>query len=100
VLEAHDGASALHTSRAHAGPIDLLVTDLVMPGPSGSIVADTVARERPGLPILFVSGYSSEALGRPDTLPEGCHLLQKPFDPTTLLRTVGDLLARNGHGRG
>jgi CheY-like chemotaxis protein len=99
VIEAHDGASALAASRAYDGSIDLLLTDLVMPGASGRVVADTVSRERPGLPVLFISGYSSEALGRPDGLPHGSRLLQKPFDGTTLLREVCALLAPAGGAR-
>src|ERR1700688_4869398 len=57
VLAARDGAEALAVSQAHAGPIDLMITDVVMPGMNGKQLAEELRASRPGIRVLFISGY-------------------------------------------
>ncbi len=73
---------------AHAGPIDLLVTDLVMPGLGGAELAQRVQALRPRVPVLFISGYAEHALARGGRLGPGQDLLAKPFRLDELLRRV------------
>jgi two-component system, cell cycle sensor histidine kinase and response regulator CckA len=94
VLQAASGAEALRVSRGHAGGIDLLLTDVVMPGMSGREVATALSAERPGLRVLFASGYTAEAIARHGVLEPGTDLIHKPFTPEALLRRVRDRLDR------
>lgn len=75
---------------AERGPVQLLVTDVVMPRSHGDQPAARLRAEQPGLPVLFVSGYAAAALG--GRLPAGTRLLQKPFSPDELLRHVRETL--------
>jgi len=92
VLMAEHGDEALAISRTHVGPIDLVVTDVVMPRMNGSELAGRLLLERPGLRVLFVSGYPSEALDLRGSLEQGTEYLQKPFTPAVLLDRVRGLL--------
>jgi two-component system cell cycle sensor histidine kinase/response regulator CckA len=92
VLEAGDGEAALRAARDHPGPIHLLVTDVIMPRMSGRKLADLLTGERPGLKILFASGYSTEIVGRHEILEGGGNYLPKPFSPSALSRKVRELL--------
>jgi PAS domain S-box-containing protein len=92
VLTAGSGAEALDLSRSHQGPIDLLLTDVVMPGFSGKVLADLLVRERPSLPVVFMSGYTDDAIARHQVLEEGTILLQKPFDEKTLISRLQQVL--------
>ena len=86
--------------RACGEPIDLLVTDVVMPGMKGPEVAGRSVAARPGLQVLYVSGYADEVLGpREDLLAQGT-LLLKPFSPETLSARVRELLDGSGSGSG
>ena len=67
-------------------PIDMLITDIVMPGMSGPELASCLTERQPGLPVMFISGYTDS----PDALPPGANLLQKPFTRTALLRAVAE----------
>ena len=92
VLDAAEGDSALKVAAAYEGSIALLVTDVVMPGMSGRVLADRLAAQRPQLRILFVSGYAGDAL-RLHGVPEGLfNFLQKPFTPDGLARKVREVL--------
>jgi signal transduction histidine kinase/ActR/RegA family two-component response regulator/HAMP domain-containing protein len=92
VLQAPDGQAALTTSRAFEGEVHLLVTDVVMPGMNGKELADRLAVERPGLRVLYVSGYTDHAVVRHGVLQEGIAFLSKPFDLRDLVRTVREVL--------
>jgi PAS domain S-box-containing protein len=94
VLQASSGEEALKVSRAHAGPIDLLLTDVVMPGMGGREVARLLAAERPCQRVLFASGYTAEAIARQGVLEPGTDLIHKPFTPDALLRRVRERLDR------
>jgi CheY-like chemotaxis protein len=94
VMGASTGAEALRLSRAHGGKIDLLLTDVVMPGMGGREVANALCQERPGLRVLFASGYTAEAIARHGVLEPGRDLIHKPFTPDALVRRVRDALDR------
>jgi CheY-like chemotaxis protein len=93
VLEAQDGEEALQMVRRHTGHIDLVITDVVMARVGGLELARRVAGERPGLPILLMSGYNAEEMPADDPT---IGFLQKPFTPNALLQTVSALLANAG----
>ena len=88
VLAACGAEEAMTLARTHGGPIDLLVTDVVMPGVGGRALFERFAALRPGTPVLYVSGYPAEAMGEDAHLDAGVELLEKPFSPTALLRRV------------
>jgi CheY-like chemotaxis protein len=93
VLEADCGAAALEIARGHIGNIDLLLTDVIMPGITGRQVAREISRERPTIHVIFMSGHSDEALGARGVLDPGTVLLPKPFNGhelDTCLRLVLD----------
>ena len=93
VLSAGSPGEALEIARRHAGPIHLLLTDVVMPAMSGRDLADRLVQSRPGLKILYMSGYTDDAIVHHGVLDAGTVLLQKPFTPDRLTRIVGDFLA-------
>jgi CheY-like chemotaxis protein len=99
VLTAPDGAAALELAARHAGSIDLLVTDVVMPHLSGSELAQQLTLQRPGLRTIFISGYSDEAIERHGVLAPDSVFLQKPVSPDALSRAVRDLLDAELAGR-
>ena len=94
VLEAADGDAALALVATHQGPLDLLVTDVVMPGLSGRDLADRLTAARPDLRVLFVSGYSGEALAHHGILDPDLAYLEKPFNPDALAIKVREVLDR------
>jgi CheY-like chemotaxis protein len=92
VLEAQDGASALALCSVHTGAIDLLLTDVVMPQMSGRQLADQLTVERPGLRVLFTSGYADGEMGDGNHLGPDVSFVGKPFSPDELTRKVRELL--------
>jgi CheY-like chemotaxis protein len=94
VLEAKDGDDALTILGGHHGALDLLLTDVMMPGLSGPEVCDRVRLGRPGLPTLFISGFYPEAVFPDQRLPDAAAFLAKPFMPEELIDAVDELLAR------
>jgi signal transduction histidine kinase/CheY-like chemotaxis protein len=90
VLEAEDGPHALETAEAHPGPIDLLISDLVMPHMGGFEVAQALVRSRPALRVLHMSGYSGDAV------TGGGAFLPKPFSREALLESVTQILPTRG----
>jgi CheY-like chemotaxis protein len=93
VLEAFDGDEALRIAQRHAGPIDLVVTDVVMPGLSGTELVDRLGSIRPELKVLFVSGYAAENDVQETLTADGFDYLQKPFTDEALQEKVRALLA-------
>ncbi|HET9039737.1 MAG TPA: PAS domain S-box protein [Gemmatimonadales bacterium] len=94
VLEAGDGVEALAVLRDHRGHIDLLLTDVVMPRMSGHELVELARPLRPDMRILYVSGYSEEAIARQGQLTVGVELLSKPFTPGVLTSKIRELLDR------
>jgi PAS domain S-box-containing protein len=92
VIQASDGRAALELAATHSGTIHLLVTDVIMPEMSGRQLADRLRDERPGLQVLFVSGYTDDAIIRHGILEPGIAFLQKPFTPEALARKVRAVL--------
>jgi PAS domain S-box-containing protein len=92
VLAAASPAGALEIARARPGGIDLLVTDVVMPGRSGRQLADEISGLFPGLRVLYMSGYTHDAIVHRGVLDPGLHFLSKPVGSNILLRKVRDLL--------
>ncbi len=94
VWPASSGAMALESLAASNGHVDLLVTDVVMPGMSGRALAEEVASRYAHLKVLFLSGYTDDAVIRHGILREDVSFLQKPFTPQTLARKVREVLSR------
>ena len=94
VLDAPHGAEALRIAASHAGPIHLLLTDVVMPGLSGRQVADQLAAVRPETKVLYTSGHTDDAVVRHGVLESGIAYLQKPFTVDGLARKVREVLDR------
>ena len=92
VLSAEDAEKALQVAAAHGGAIALAITDVVMPGMSGPEVAARLVALRPGLRVIFMSGYTDEAIGNAGVLDAGTHFIQKPFSADALLRKVREVL--------
>jgi two-component system, cell cycle sensor histidine kinase and response regulator CckA len=93
VLQASDGAAALEVMDRHGQP-DLLLTDLMMPGMSGAELARRLRERWPALPLLFMSGYSMEDIRRQGAADFDGVLIQKPFTPDGLVRSVAAALSR------
>jgi PAS domain S-box-containing protein len=92
VLEAENGQQALQVAARHPGPIHLLLTDVTMPKMSGKVLAGRLAQIRPDLKILFMSGYTDNAIAHQGRLDPGVAFLQKPFSPVALARKVRAVL--------
>jgi two-component system cell cycle sensor histidine kinase/response regulator CckA len=94
VLEAQDGAGALRLAADYGGPIHLLVTDVVMPRMSGQTLTQQLAGLCPGLRVVYMSGYSDDAVEQYGTLEADVAFLHKPFSPMDLARKVRAVLDR------
>jgi signal transduction histidine kinase len=92
VLEAKNGEAALRMCAHDQGPIDLLLTDVIMPEMSGPELAERLHRLRPELRVLFMSGYTDDAIVHHGVLEEGANFIQKPFAPDVLARKVRQIL--------
>ena len=93
VIEASDGAEALEVASAYTGSIDLLLTDVIMPRVNGLVLARQLLQERPGICVLYVSGYVEQTIllaKHPESV-----VLQKPFTRDVLLAAVRQILASN-----
>ncbi len=92
VLEAENGEHALNVAKDYDGPIDLLLTDVIMPKKNGRELADALCALRPELPVLFTSGYTQDTIGQHGVLDRGIHFLEKPYTPSQLALKVRELL--------
>jgi PAS domain S-box-containing protein len=88
VLAAHDGPSALALALAHPDPIDLLLSDVMMPGMPGQELAGQLQRVRPRIPVLLMSGYAGGLMNDHGALPAGVTVLPKPFTENEILAAI------------
>ena len=97
VLEATCGEEALCLFKEHIAPVHLIVTDVVMPRMSGRELAETLKTLRPDIKVLYLSGYTDDAIVRHGLLDQKMFFLQKPFTPDALLRKIHEVLAENSY---
>jgi PAS domain S-box-containing protein len=96
VLTAADGREALEVARSYAGTIHLLLTDVVMPGINGRVLAERLAPRQPGMKVLYMSGYTDSFIAGHGVLEAGTNLLHKPFTQDVLTRKVREVLDSTG----
>jgi len=94
VLEAKDGVEALEVSDGHEGAIDLLLTDMVMPGMGGRALAQELTRRRPEIRVAYMSGYTGQSVGSQGPVDPGSVFLMKPFTRELLTRKIREALDR------
>jgi PAS domain S-box-containing protein len=92
VLPARDGNEAMQIARSYNGRIDMLITDVVLPGMSGREVAVQFHSERPGVPELYMSGYTDDSVVQQGVIEHSVAYVQKPFTPMKLLQKVREVL--------
>jgi two-component system, cell cycle sensor histidine kinase and response regulator CckA len=95
VITASNGEEAAEVAMNHHGHIDLLLTDVVMPGMNGRLLADRLLSKRPGLKVVFISGYTDSFIAGHGVLEPGTHLLHKPFTEDALIRKIREVLDAN-----
>jgi two-component system, cell cycle sensor histidine kinase and response regulator CckA len=94
VFAAPCGADALELFDQISGPVDMMITDVVMPGMGGRQVAERLQEHHPELPVLFMSGYTNDEVLRQGIEEKDVNFLQKPFTPDELIRKVRDVLVK------
>jgi CheY-like chemotaxis protein len=99
VLEAHDGPSALRLLERQKEPVDLLFTDVVMPGMTGRELADAARTQQPDLRVLYTSGYTRNAIVHGGRLDAGVEMIAKPFSYAALAQKIRDVLDAGRTGR-
>lgn|GEM_PF-3064013 len=99
MLESATGGDALLTCERHQGEVDLLLTDVVMPKMSGPQLVERLARIRPGMKVLFMSGYTDETIVNHGVLDAGLAFLQKPIMPEALLGKLREVLSSSARTR-
>jgi PAS domain S-box-containing protein len=92
VLSAGSGEEALEVAASHGGTFDLLLTDVVMPGMNGRVLAEQLLPRQPGMRVLYMSGYTDSFIAGHGVLEPGTHLLHKPFTDEVLIRKVREVL--------
>jgi len=100
VIEAKNGKEAMELAAQHKGTIDLLVTDMVMPGMTGQELAVRLQSDYPGLAVVFMSGYSEHAATEMANADPSVRLMTKPFSRVAMLRTVREILQGQRQGQG
>jgi PAS domain S-box-containing protein len=93
VLEASRGTDGLRLAAAHRTPIHLLITDVVMPGIPGRMVAEQIRDSHPETKVLYVSGYTNDDVVRTGLLRDAVHFVQKPFAPEAIAHKVREILS-------
>jgi DNA-binding response OmpR family regulator len=98
VIEATGPNEAIELFHRHPEPIHLLVTDVVMPGMNGRVLAESLVAARPELRVLYMSGYTDDVIAHSGVLESGTLLLEKPFTALALLGRVRAALGARGTG--
>jgi two-component system, cell cycle sensor histidine kinase and response regulator CckA len=98
VLQAGDGYDALGVAESFAGSIDLLVTDVVLPGLSGPDLAARLLRQRPGMRVLLITGHTEDEILRRGLLDPAATVLEKPFTAAELVDALGSVRGGGAHG--
>jgi len=94
VIEAANGSEACKLVASDSATIDLLLTDVIMPGMNGRELADRITTARPGIHVLFASGYDDSLVAQQQVLPAGVNFISKPYTPASLRQKVGGILAQ------
>ena len=94
MISAADGFDALRLSAQHPGEIQLLLTDVILPGMGGKELSERLVASRPAMRVLFVSGYTDEAIVSHGVLAAGLQFLGKPFTATQLVEKAEEVLHR------
>jgi CheY-like chemotaxis protein len=100
VIEASTGSEALAIVERGAHPIDMLVSDVVMPGLNGRELAERFRVLCPGTPVLFISGHAETTIAHQGVLEAGVEFLAKPFTPERLARRVREILDQPANSQG
>ena len=98
VISAGTGQQGIEAIERHAGPVHLLMTDVIMPDMNGRALSDHLQSMLPGLPTLYISGYTSNLIAQHGVLDEGIEFLEKPFTRQGLLEKVGAVLSATRKG--
>jgi CheY-like chemotaxis protein len=93
VLESSSGDEAITLAGCHPGPLDMLLTDVVLPGMNGKELSERLKQFRPDLKVLFISGYTADVIAEHGVLERGVAFLHKPFSPEELASKVREVLA-------
>jgi two-component system, cell cycle sensor histidine kinase and response regulator CckA len=99
-LEAGSGVEALRVAEGHSGPIHLLLTDLIMPHMTGKELADRLRAVRPGMRVVYMSGYAADVISRQGVIDSGIEFIKKPFSPEALALKVRSVLSEDARGAG
>ena len=94
ILEASHGKDAIEVSKAYDGEIHLLLTDVVMPKMNGRELAKIVQQDRPGMEVIYMSGYTNDAISHHGVLEPGVHFIQKPITPSVLAKKLREVLGK------
>ena len=92
MLEAENGEAGMAAAARHQGRIDLVITDVVMPGMGGREMVKQLIEARPGTRVLYLSGYTEDAIVSDGSIEKGTAFLQKPFTLQSLSRKVREVL--------
>ncbi|MGZ8748775.1 MAG: response regulator, partial [Mycobacterium sp.] len=95
VLAAANGPEAIATAQEYQGRIDVMLTDVILPGATGRAIARQVVASRPSMRVLYMSGYTDEVIVQHGVLEPGLAFVQKPFTGDTLARRIREVLAAN-----
>ncbi|MCD6360564.1 MAG: response regulator, partial [Armatimonadetes bacterium] len=98
VLVARNGDEALKICEEREGAIDLMLTDVIMPGMDGAELAAEMSRRCPRMKVIYLSGYTANTIADRGVLEPGVHLIQKPFDADELINTIRDVLDEPADG--
>ncbi|MGZ9148975.1 MAG: response regulator [Candidatus Deferrimicrobiaceae bacterium] len=96
VLQARNGADAIGEAQGHGDRIDLLLTDVVMPGMNGAELATQLVLHHPEMKVLFTSGYTEDVISHHGVLAEGVSFIGKPYTPSAIARKVREVLDKVG----